>query len=251
MATKYLGPVFDIHGGGVDLIFPHHENELAQSTAAGDEFARYWIHNGLLTVNGEKMSKSIGNVVLLTDLVEKARPVEVRYYLGSAHYRSKIDYSDEALHDAAAAYQRIEAFVVRAVELAGRVEPGTPPQAFADAMNDDLGVPQALAVIHEAVREGNTALTAGDKDTVVRVLGELRAMLDILGIDPLAPQWEGAGDDLTEVVGALVAVALEQRQAARARKDYAAADAIRDRLTAAGVLIEDTPRGTRWELKRS
>src|SRR3954453_4426739 len=189
MATKYLGPAFDIHGGGVDLIFPHHENELAQSTAAGDEFARYWIHNGLLTVNGEKMSKSIGNVVLLTDLVERARPVEVRYYLGSAHYRSKIDYSDEALHDAAAAYQRIEAFVVRAVEMAGRVEPGTPPQAFADAMNDDLGVPQALAVIHESVREGNTALTAGDKDTVVRVLGELRPMLDVLGLDPLAPQW--------------------------------------------------------------
>src|SRR3954467_8532426 len=108
MATRYLGPAFDIHGGGVDLVFPHHENELAQSNAAGDEFARYWIHNGLLTVNGEKMSKSIGNVVLLTDLVERARPVEVRYYLGSAHYRSKIDYSDEALHDAAAAYQRIE-----------------------------------------------------------------------------------------------------------------------------------------------
>ena len=251
MATKYLGPTFDIHGGGVDLIFPHHENELAQSTAAGDGFARYWMHNGLLTVGGEKMSKSIGNVVLLSDLLEKARPAEVRYYLGSAHYRSMIDYSDEALHDAASAYRRIESFVVRAVEVAGRVEPGTPPQAFTDAMDDDLGVPQALAAVHESVREGNTALAAGDKDGIVRALAELRAMLGVLGLDPLSPQWEGGGDDLGDVVDALVSVALEQRQAARARKDYAAADAIRDRLAAAGVVIEDTPHGPRWELKRS
>ncbi|MCW2943990.1 MAG: cysteinyl-tRNA synthetase [Actinoallomurus sp.] len=251
MATKYLGPVFDIHGGGVDLIFPHHENEVAQSTAAGDDFARYWMHNGLLTVNGEKMSKSVGNVVLLSDLLEKARPVEVRYYLGAAHYRSMIDYSDEALHEAATAYQRIEGFVTRAVELAGRVEPSAAPAAFANAMNDDLGVPQALAVVHEAVREGNTALSGGDKDTVTRVLGEVRAMLGVLGLDPLSDPWEGTGDDLSDVVDALVSVALDQRQAARARKDYAAADAIRDRLIAAGILIEDTPRGTRWELKRS
>jgi cysteinyl-tRNA synthetase len=251
MATKYLGPTFDIHGGGVDLIFPHHENELAQSTAAGDGFARYWMHNGLLTVGGEKMSKSIGNVVLLSDLLDKARPAEVRYYLGSAHYRSMIDYSDEALHDAASAYRRIESFVVRAVEVAGRVEPGTPPRAFTDAMDDDLGVPQALAAVHESVREGNTALAAGDKDGIVRALAELRAMLGVLGLDPLSPQWEGGGDDLGDVVDALVSVALEQRQAARARKDYAAADAIRDRLAAAGVVIEDTPHGPRWELKRS
>jgi cysteinyl-tRNA synthetase len=251
MATKYLGPVFDIHGGGVDLIFPHHENEVAQSTAAGDDFARYWMHNGLLTVNGEKMSKSVGNVVLLSDLLEKARPAEVRYYLGAAHYRSMIDYSDEALHEAATAYQRIEGFVTRAVELAGRVEPSAVPAAFANAMNDDLGVPQALAVVHEAVREGNTALSGGDKDTVTRVLGEVRAMLGVLGLDPLSDQWEGAGDDLSDVVDALVSLAMEQRQAARARKDYAAADAIRDRLIAAGILVEDTPRGTRWELKRS
>jgi cysteinyl-tRNA synthetase len=251
MATKYLGPVFDIHGGGVDLIFPHHENELAQSTAAGDAFARYWMHNGLLTVNGEKMSKSIGNVVLLSDLLDRARAVEVRYYLGAAHYRSMIDYSDEALRDAATAYRRIEAFVVRAVELAGRAEPSTVPQAFADAMDDDLGVPQALAVVHESVREGNTALAAGDKDALVRVLGELRAMLGVLGIDPLSPQWEGTGGDLGDVVDALVSVALEQREAARARGDYATGDAIRDRLTAAGIVIEDTSRGPRWELKRS
>jgi cysteinyl-tRNA synthetase len=251
MATKYLGPEFDIHGGGVDLIFPHHENEVAQSTAAGDPFARYWLHNGLLTVKGEKMSKSIGNVVLLTDLLERARPVEVRYYLGSAHYRSIMDYSDDALREAASAYQRIENFVTRAAELAGRVEPSTMRSAFVEAMDDDLGVPQALAVVHDAVREGNTALAAGDKDTVTRVLGETRAMLDVLGLDPLSQQWEGAGGDLRDVVDALVSVALEQRQAARARKDYASADAIRDALAAAGIVIEDTPRGPRWELRRS
>ncbi len=251
MATKYLGPEFDIHGGGVDLIFPHHENELAQSAAAGDAFTRYWMHNGLLTVAGEKMSKSIGNVVLLTDLLEKARPVEVRYYLAAPHYRSMMDYTDEALHDAATAYQRIEGFVTRAIELAGRVEPAAPPAAFTDAMNDDLGVPQALAVVHEAVRAGNTALAAGDKDTAARLLGEVRGMLAALGLDPLDEQWQGAGDDLNGVVDALVALATEQRQAARERKDYAAADAIRDRLAAAGIVIEDTPRGPRWELKRA
>ena len=251
MATKYLGSTFDIHGGGVDLIFPHHENELAQSAAAGDGFARYWMHNGLLTVNGEKMSKSIGNVVLLSDLLGKARAVEVRYYLGAAHYRSMIDYSDEALSDAASAYQRIEGFVTRAAELTGRVEPGTPPAEFVDAMNDDLGVPQALAVVHEYVRQGNTALSEGDKNAVMRVLGEVRAMLGALGLDPLSPQWESAAGDLTDVVDALVSVAMQQRQAARERKDYAAADAIRDGLAAAGIIVEDTPRGPRWELKRS
>jgi cysteinyl-tRNA synthetase len=202
-------------------------------------------------VNGEKMSKSIGNVVLLPDLLAKARPVEVRYYLGAAHYRSLIDYTEEALHEAAAAYQRIEGFVTRATEMAGRVEPGAVPEAFADAMNDDLGVPQALAVVHESVREGNTALAAGDKDTVTRVLGDVRAMLGVLGLDPFTAPWEGVGDDLSGVVDALVSVAIEQREAARARKDYAAADAIRDRLTEAGIVIEDTPRGPRWELKRS
>jgi cysteinyl-tRNA synthetase len=251
MATKYLGPTFDIHGGGVDLIFPHHENEIAQSTAAGDGFARYWMHNGLLTVDGEKMSKSVGNVVLLSDLLEKARPVEVRYYLGSAHYRSLMDYTEEALQEAVTAYQRIEGFITRAAELAGRVEPGALPQDFTDAMNDDLGVPQALAVVHESVREGNTALAAGDKDTVTRILGDVRAMLGVLGLDPFTAPWEGVGDDLTGVVDALVSVAVEQRQAARARKDYAAADAIRDRLAEAGIVIEDTARGPRWELKRS
>jgi cysteinyl-tRNA synthetase len=252
MATKYLGATFDIHGGGMDLIFPHHENEVAQSQAAGDGFARYWLHNGLLTVNGEKMSKSIGNVVRLTDLLEKARPVEVRYYLGAVHYRSIIDYTDAALAEAAVAYQRIEGFITRAAEVVG---PGTPtaglPDAFTAAMNDDLGVPQALAVVHDAVRAGNNALATGDDEEARSALASVRAMLDVLGLDPLSAQWrDKGGDDLRSVVDALVGVTLEQRQAARARKDYAAADAIRDGLSAAGILVEDTAHGPRWELRR-
>ncbi|MEW2355312.1 cysteine--tRNA ligase [Spirillospora sp. NPDC029432] len=252
MATKYLGATFDIHGGGVDLIFPHHENEIAQSRAAGDGFARYWLHNGLLTVDGEKMSKSVGNVVLLPDLLGKARPAEVRYYLAAAHYRSLMDYTDAALGEAVSAYQRIEGFATRAAEIVGAgTEAAELPEAFTAAMNDDLGVPQALAVVHEAVREGNNALASGDHDAVRERLASVRAMTGALGLDPLSEQWSRAGeDDLRPVVDALVAVALEQRQAARGRKDYAAADAIRDGLAEAGILVEDTPHGPRWELKR-
>jgi len=253
MATKYLGETFDIHGGGVDLIFPHHENEMSQSQAAGDGFARYWVHNGLLTVEGEKMSKSIGNVVLLPDLLAKARPVEVRYYLASAHYRSLIDYTDAALAEAAAGYQRIEGFVTRATEVVGLVAPASDlPAAFVEAMDDDLNVPKALAIVHEAVREGNSALAAGETEAARRHLAEVRAMTEVLGVDPLSAQWSQSGeDDLRPVVDALVSVALKQRQAARERRDFAAADAIRDGLAAAGIIVEDTPHGARWELKRS
>jgi cysteinyl-tRNA synthetase len=255
MATKYLGPSFDIHGGGLDLVFPHHENEVAQSHAAGDGFARYWMHNGLVGVAGEKMSKSLGNSLLVDAMVTRVRPVELRYYLGQAHYRSMIEYSPEALAEAAAAYRRIEGFVARAAELAGHGggEPAAPvPAAFAAALDDDLGVPQALAVVHDRIREGNNAITAGDTAAVAASLAEVRAMLGVLGLDPLAEPWaaSGAGDDLHEVVDDLVKVALEQRQAARERRDFATADSIRDQLHAAGILIEDTPQGPRWKLKR-
>ena len=252
MATKYLGPSFDIHGGGLDLVFPHHENELAQSRAAGDGFAQYWLHNGLLKVGGEKMSKSLGNSLLIPKLVEKVRPVELRYYLAQAHYRSTIDYSDEALYEAATAYQRIEHFLTRAVEMIGGVGPATEvPADFAAALNDDLGASQALAVVHGHVREGNSALTAGSKEQVAEYAGELRTMLGVLGIDPLDPQWAGGDEQgLHEVVDALVTIALEQRQAARKRKDYTAADTIRDQLAEAGVVVEDTPQGSRWNLRR-
>ena len=264
MSTKYLGETFDIHGGGLDLLFPHHENEQAQSRSAGDGFARYWLHNGLVRVGGEKMSKSLGNSLLVDNMILAVRPAELRYYLGQAHYRSEIDYSPEALGEAATAYRRIEGFVSRAAEtLSGTAEgaaaepvtAGGLPAPFAAAMDDDLGVPQALAVVHEAVRDGNSALAAGDVAGIAKRLAEVRAMLDVLGLDPLAAPWAAApggpaGGDLRPVVDALVSVALEQRQAARQRKDYAASDAIRDRLQDAGVLVEDTPRGPRWELKR-
>jgi cysteinyl-tRNA synthetase len=251
MATKYLGPAFDIHGGGVDLIFPHHENEIAQSTAAGDPFARYWLHNAWVSISGEKMSKSLGNSLLVTEMVHRVRPVELRYYLGQAHYRSVVDYSEEALEEAAAAYRRIEGFVTRARETVGDTPPGTPPEAFAQAMDDDLGVPQALAVVHAGVRDGNTALSSGDKEAAIRHLAEVRGMLTVLGLDPLSEPWTaGAGNDLRPIVDALVRVAVDARQAARARKDYANADAIRDQLTTAGILVEDTAEGTRWEINR-
>jgi cysteinyl-tRNA synthetase len=249
MATKYLGPTFDVHGGGLDLVFPHHENELAQSTAVGDGFARYWFHNGLLTLGGEKMSKSLGNSLLVVELLQRWRPVELRYYLSSAHYRSTMDYSEEAVTEAAAAYRRIEGFLTRAAELIGEAPAGTVPAAFAAAMDDDLSVPQALAVVHGAVREGNAALAAGDKAVVAERYGQLRAMLGALGLDPLSAPWRDERRvDLTAVVDALAGVALEQRQEARARKDYAAADSIRDRLAAAGIAVEDTPTGPRWTL---
>ncbi|MGH3343284.1 MAG: cysteine--tRNA ligase [Carbonactinosporaceae bacterium] len=248
MARKYLGPRFDIHGGGIDLIFPHHENEIAQSRSAGDEFAGYWLHHAWVTTSGEKMSKSLGNSLLVSEVVKRVRPVALRYFLVAPHYRSTVEYSEDAIEEAVAAYGRIEGFVQRAGELVGETAPAAMPPSFARAMDDDLGVPQALAAVHTAVREGNTALSAGDKDAVARGLGELRAMLDVLGLDPLAEQWAGdrGQGDLPAVVDALVAALLEQREAARERKDYAAADAIRDRLAAAGLVVEDTPRGPRW-----
>jgi cysteinyl-tRNA synthetase len=253
MSTKYLGATFDIHGGGQDLVFPHHENEMAQSHAAGDGFARYWMHNGLVNIRGEKMSKSLGNSLLVDSMLTTVRPAELRYYLGQAHYRSGIDYTPAALAEAATAYRRIEGFVARAVEQlpAEGPAPGSLPEAFTAAMNDDLGVPQALAVLHESVREGNNAIAAGDEAGAAKQLAEVTAMLAVLGLDPLAEPWAAGpgGESLRPVVDSLVRVALDQRQAARERRDYTAADAIRDDLLEAGIVVEDTPRGPRWELR--
>jgi cysteinyl-tRNA synthetase len=267
MSTKYLGPTFDIHCGGMDLIFPHHENEIAQSKAAGDGFAQYWLHNGLLELAGEKMSKSLGNSLLVTDVLTRVRPAELRYYLVQAHYRSMLQFSEEALDEAAAAYQRIERFVLRAAEVVGSLEPAASygagddeaaglPTSFRSAMDDDLAVPAALAAVHACVRDGNQALAASDKTGARISLIRLRAMLDVLGLDPLAPHWSGSvagpgsGERLRQVVGSLVKLTLDQRDAARARRDYATADAIRDGLEDIGVVVEDTPQGPRWELKR-
>ncbi len=251
MCWRYLGSEFDIHGGGLDLTFPHHENELAQSQAAGLPFARYWVHHGLLNIGGAKMGKSCGNSLDLTYVDSLGvRPVELRYYYAAAHYRSMIDYSEDALREAAVAYRRIEGFVQRSAERVGAGQPAVVPAAFAAAMDDDLNTSAALAVLHETVRDGNTALTGGDDVTVRTALGQVRAMLDILGVDPLDPAWSAGGgtDDLCAVVDSLVQLALEQRAQARSRKDWSAADAIRDQLKQAGVVVEDTPNGPRWTI---
>jgi cysteinyl-tRNA synthetase len=249
MVRRYLGPEFDIHGGGLDLTFPHHENELAQSRSAGLPFARYWVHNALLNLGEAKMSKSLGNVIDLGAVQAMGiRPVELRYYMGTPHYRSRIDYSDEALHEAAVAYRRIEGFVQRAVEVVGPGRPKDVPPSFAAAMNDDVNTSAALAVVHDTIREGNTALAAGDEAGIRGALTAVRAMLGVLGLDPIDEHWRGTDEkgDLKPVVDALVKLALEQRTQARTRKDWAAADAVRDQLKNAGIQVEDTPAGPRW-----
>jgi cysteinyl-tRNA synthetase len=253
MAERYLGPEFDIHGGGLDLRFPHHENEQAQSRAAGHGFAQYWLHNGWVTLGGEKMSKSLGNTALVDEVVKRVRPVEVRYYLVAPHYRSTIEFTEEALAEAGVAYRRIESFVRRAAERVGSDGGARVVCAdFAAALDDDLSTPAAIAAIHETVRQGNTALADVDDAAVAGALGSVRAMLDVLGLDPLDDRWSTAGGDgrLAQATDGLVSLALAQRQAARARKDFAAADAIRDQLTDLGVTVEDTPDGPRWELSR-
>jgi cysteinyl-tRNA synthetase len=252
MCFRYLGPEFDIHGGGLDLVFPHHENEVAQSKAAGYGFARYWVHHALLNLGGSKMSKSLGNVIDLESVIALGiRPAELRFYVAGPMYRSLIDYSETALREAAVAYQRIEGFVTRAVERVGAVVPGDLPADFTAAMDDDLNTSRALAVLQEAVRSGNTALADGDDASVITALGAARAMLGILGLDPLDPHWAGGhgqSDELRGTVDALVRLALDQRTAARERKDWTAADAIRDELKQAGVVVEDTPHGPRWSV---
>ena len=254
MATTYLGAEFDIHGGGVDLVFPHHENERAQSNAAGDPFARYWLHNAWVTLSGEKMSKSLGNVVSIPEMLKIARPVELRYYLIAPHYQSNIEYSRPALDDAAAAYRRIESFVRRVVQRTGAVEPSVLCADFTAAMDDNLGTPAALASVYTIVREGNTALDAGDDDAARGAAASVRAMTGVLGLDPLDEQWgeaPGADTGLRAALGTLVEQVLEQRQRARAARDFAAADELRDRLLAAGIAVEDTPDGPQWTIKES
>ena len=251
MAEAYLGRAFDIHCGGLDLVFPHHENELAQSRGAGSDFAQYWLHNGWVTMSGEKMSKSLGNVVSIPTMLESVRPQELRYYLGSAHYRSMLEYSYEALQEAASAYRSVEAFVTRTAERAGDVPVGTWTDAFAEALDDDLAVPRALAEIHRLRREGNTALAAGDLPAAVDAASSVRAMAAVLGVDPLDPHWRGPGTDTSAehaALGALVADDLDRRAAAKAAKDWATADRIRDRLADAGVQITDTPDGPEWSI---
>ncbi|KQQ43002.1 cysteine--tRNA ligase [Nocardioides sp. Leaf307] len=252
MAGKYLGPAFDIHGGGVDLRFPHHENEQAQSRAAGHAFASYWLHNAWITTAGEKMSKSLGNTLSIPSVLQRVRGVELRFYLVAAHYRSHVEFSFEALDEAAQGFRRIEGLLDRVAAAGGPVEPADAlPAAFVAAMDDDLGTPAAVAVLYDAVREGNRLLAAGDHAGARELAGGVRAMLGVLGLDPADPAWgpaAGADDQLTHAVDVLVAGLLQQRDAARAAKDWPTADALRDRLKDAGIAIEDTPDGPKWSL---
>ncbi|WP_341728328.1 cysteine--tRNA ligase [Brooklawnia sp.] len=249
MSLKYLGSEFDIHGGGLDLRFPHHENELAQSRAAGHGFARYWMHNAFVTMAGEKMSKSLGNGTVVTEVTQQYPARAVRLYLAQPHYRSAVEFSPTSLAEATSQLERIDSFLTRA-GATGRFafEFAQLPAAFVEAMDDDLGTPAAVAVVFDTVRQGNRDLDSADKQAAAGRLTQLRAMLHVLGLDPFDPAWAGSqgSGDLTEIVDGLVQLLLEQRAQARVRKDWAAADAIRDQLTALGLTIEDTPDGARW-----
>ena len=255
MSGKYLGDEFDIHGGGLDLRFPHHENELAQSRAVGRPFARTWMHNAMVNLSGEKMSKSVGNSMLVSEVVKRSRPIDLRYYLIAAHYRSIIEFSFDSLDEAATAFGRIEGFVVRAAEVVGEGDPadGSIPAPFSDAMNDDLSVPAALAALQGVLREGNRLLGEGPSAALRDALASVRRMLGLLGLDPLAEPWH---DDRTDATGlrhgldSLVRALVDERADARARKDFAAADRVRDQLRAAGIDVEDTPSGPRWTLSQ-
>jgi cysteinyl-tRNA synthetase len=232
MAHAYLGEAFDIHGGGLDLIFPHHENEIAQSNAAGFGFANIWMHNAWVTTSGEKMSKSLGNSLQVNEILKKVRGIELRWYLGSAHYRSMLEFSFEALAESATAFKRIEAFLSRAESILGKETELLIADDFAKAMNDDLAVPQALAFIAESMRIGNSA-------------AEIRGALSVLGCDPKDAAF-AATQSNNDAIDGLIKLALEQREAARLRKDFAAADQIRDQIASLGITVEDTTNGPRW-----
>lgn len=267
MSTKYLGAEFDIHGGGLDLRFPHHENERAQSNAAGDPFARIWMHSGLLNVGGDKMSKSLGNSIFARDLLSAFDPIVIRYALSTAHYRSVLEFSESLVTAQATALERFENFLTRAREILGEDAPAAPevadgyrdrvtevPADFAAAMDDDLSVPKALSVAFSTVGEGYRQLEAGsvDRTQLARTVAELELMLDVLGINPLAGSWataSGADSGAEAGLRALVEELATERLAAKQAKDYDRADEIRDLLSRAGVQLEDTPGGYRYSLK--
>ena len=245
MAGKYLGSRFDIHGGGLDLRFPHHENELAQSTAAGDDFANFWMHNGMVTYEGEKMSKSIGNTISPAQMLQMARPLVVRYYLGSAHYRSVLDYRPSSLQEAATAIERVETFLAATQDV---LKPGREvPEAFAEAMDDDVNIPRALAVLHEQTRAGNAALAAGEDAS--EAANAVMAMAEVLGLAQLMSfNAEGTSGAEHEALDALIQAVLAERADARAQKDWAKADAMRDLLASAGVQVKDGANGSSWSV---
>lgn len=269
MSHRYLGEAFDIHGGGLDLRFPHHENEMAQTRAAGWNSAARWMHSAWVTAKGEKMSKSLGNGLSVPAVLAEHSAWVVRYALGSVQYRSMLEWSDQTLTEAQAAFERVSNFIERAGAAIGgqpsreditAVGADQLPVDFVNAMNDDINVSGAIAAVFSMIRSGNTLLSQvedhADDAAQARVreaLVSVRAMLDTLGLDPLAEPWAGADDGgdskAAGALDALVSEQLQARQAARAAKDFAKADAIRDGLAAVGIAIEDTPSGSIWSLK--
>lgn len=276
MAHRYLGEEFDIHGGGLDLRFPHHENEQAQSHAAGWGFARFWMHNAWVTMAGEKMSKSLGNTTQFFELVKDAEPAVIRLALAGVHYRSTIEWSEQTLEVAAKTWDKFAKFVEESAALVDGADLVSPeltaaiPGEFAAAMNDDLNVAAALAVVHEHVKRGRslfaaTKIEAGAAKQLAGELQAVRAMLGVLGLDPLAAQWRVSGHTfgtngrqsgaaeghLGQAVAKLTSNLLDLRQQARSDKNWGLADQLRDALTQAGFVVEDTPAGATCHLPRS
>lgn len=265
MSRRYLGEEFDIHGGGIDLRFPHHENEQAQSHGAGWNFARLWVHNAWVTTKGEKMSKSLGNVLSIDTLTQNFPAVCVRWALSTVHHRSAIEWGGETLPTAQVAWAKFSGFIERAIEMVGEAkaeEIALPasnlPERFVEAMNDDLNVAGALAVIHEHLKRGNTAIDEGDAPLVKKEQILVRSMLDVLGLDPASKQWRGGlgtggsssgmGSAEHDALDTLVGALISERADARAAKDWARADALRDRLAAAGIALADGRDGASWHL---
>lgn len=264
MSERYLGESFDIHGGGIDLRFPHHENEQAQSHGAGWGFARIWVHNAWVTLQGEKMSKSLGNSLIVADILRTVPAPVLRFALGTVHHRSTVEYGEDTLAAAQAAWDRLSGFVTRATELVAQqdypaisedaLQTHPLPETFTQAMDDDLNVAGALAVVYERMKTGNSAITSNDLAQTYQALQDVRAMLSILGLDPASQQWlpytsGSVGDTQMRVaLDQLVQAIITERAQARADKDWAKADAIRDRLTAAGIVVEDSAVGARWHL---
>ena len=261
MSVKYLGTQFDIHGGGLDLRFPHHENELAQSRAAGHAFANFWLHNGLVNVAGAKMSKSLGNSILASDVLTDSNALALRYYLGSAQYRSVLDYNEGVLEEAEAAIERIGTFLQRAIrrltdtKFLDQLDLSKPsfPEKFTQAMNDDLNIPAALAVLHESVRDGNSSLDEELLQEAANAYAEVLAMVDVLNINPEASLWKRSGfaEEAMSALDGLVQSLIAQRNQARENKDFETSDRIRDQLKAVGVVLEDSPDSTHWSLGAS
>jgi len=249
MASKYLGQGFDVHGGGLDLVFPHHENEIAQSEAAtGRQFARYWLHNGLLTIDQEKMSKSLGNFLTLTDALDRYGAAPLRFFYLSVDYRSPVEFSEQRLAEASTGLQRWDAFLRATAgaepDVAADSEGQEFRQSFCQAMDDDLSTPRAQAVLFDLVSAGNAHLEAGHLSRAGALRAALLELAGVLGY-ALGVEPSAAKPDL---VTALVEALLLQRSQARERRDFTTADGIRARLGELGVVVEDRPEGARWHL---